>query len=96
MTDPQKKTNEKTELTVKDIEEAFAHLLKLNREERLHRYAVILQGIEVIIDPCSVSLSVLVPPSPLCLDYVRVELNNTPALDWIAQACREKLEREKT
>lgn len=82
----------KTELTFSDVRDAVASLLKHGKERE--RYHAILSGVEMHISPQDFKLRVFIPAG----QYNRagtVEMDGTPALEWVADACREKAKRER-
>lgn len=82
----------KTELTFSDVQEAIAGLMKrgMNPPER---YMIILQGVELFLDHTSYKVHIHIPASRFS-HAITVELEGSKALEWVADACREKAERD--
>ena len=81
----------KERLTAQDVEDAVALLLRPKNPDKTDYY-VFLMGVRLILADQYCSLSVVAPTDRR---MVGMELQGTPALDWIMDACREKAEREK-
>ena len=82
----------KEKLTAKDVEDAVAMLLRNKNHNPDKDYYVFLMGVRLILTDQYCSISVVAPADGR---MVGMELQGTPALDWIAAACREKAERAK-
>ena len=82
----------KEKLTAKDVEDAVAMLLRNKNHNPDKDYYVFLMGVRLILADQYCSISVVAPADGR---MVGMELQGTPALDWIAAACREKAERAK-
>ena len=82
----------KDKLTAKDVEDAVAMLLRGKNPNSEPDYYVFLMGVRLILTDQYCSVSVVAPTDGR---LAGMELQGTPALDWIAAACREKAERAK-
>ena len=82
----------KEKLTAKDVEDAVAMLLRNKNHNPDKDYYVFLMGVRLILTDQYCSISVVAPADGR---MAGMELQGTPALDWIAAACREKAERAK-
>lgn len=82
----------KERLTAQDIEDAVALLLRGKNPNSEPDYYVMLMGVRLILADQYCSMSIV---APMGGRLEGLELQGTPALDWIMDACREKVEREK-
>ena len=82
----------KERLTAKDVEDAVAMLLRSKNPNPEPDYYVMLMGVRLILADQYCSMSIV---APMGGRLEGLELQGTPALDWIADACREKAERDK-
>lgn len=82
----------KDKLTVSDIQSAIAELMKRGKEPP-KRYSILLQGVELYLDYTSFKVHIHIPAGQYN-QSATVELEGNEALEWVADACREKAERE--
>ena len=82
----------KERLTAQDVEDAVALLLKPKNPNPDTDYYVFLMGVRLVLADQYCSVSIV---APMGGRLEGLELQGTPALDWITAACREKAEREQ-